>query len=342
MMAVNIANELDKEATIESYLCATRLEGGLKEKLKPTVHYLFLNKKKRIDIKAIKKLHTYMTVHQITIIHAHSSSYFMGFLMKLLNPKLSLIWQDHYGKSESLERRSKFPLNIISNAFSLIISVNTKLMNWALKYLNTKAVSYIPNFAVFNKNTSKETFLKGEVTKRIICLANLRTQKDHLNLLKAFKVVHVKYKDWTLHLIGMDFNDTYASEIKTFIRLNELSNHVFLYGSCNDTKFILSQATIGVLSSKSEGLPVTLLEYGLAKLPVIVTDVGECAKVVQNERSGLVVAPNNNQDLAKGIIRLIDDKKTSIAFGKKLNNEIQLNYSKENYIKKLLSIYKSE
>ena len=48
MMAVNIANELGCEDGIASHLCATRLEGGLKEKLTPAVHYFFLNKKKKL------------------------------------------------------------------------------------------------------------------------------------------------------------------------------------------------------------------------------------------------------------------------------------------------------
>ena len=52
MMSVNIANGLAKNG-IESYLCATRAEGHLKEKLKPTVQYLFLNKKSTIDISAV-------------------------------------------------------------------------------------------------------------------------------------------------------------------------------------------------------------------------------------------------------------------------------------------------
>jgi glycosyltransferase involved in cell wall biosynthesis len=48
----------------------------------------------------------------------------------------------------------------------------------------------------------------------------------------------------------------------------------FVYGSQQDVENILNQATIAVLSSQSEGLPVALLEYGLYK-PVVVTAVGD-------------------------------------------------------------------
>jgi len=341
MMAVNIANGLTEKG-IESHICSTRLEGGLKSKIDDSVGYLFLNKKKTLDFRATKKLYSYIKQHNIQVIHAHSSSYFIAFLIKILKPTIKIIWQDHYGNSENLEQRSKFPINLISYTFNSIISVNLVLKEWAKTYLKSKNIYFIPNFASFNRSVSKITFLKGEVNKRIVCLANLRPQKDHLTLLKAFTIVHEKHTDWTLHLVGLDLNDLYSEKIKLFIKENKLDNHVFLYGSCSDTQFILEQATIGVLSSKSEGLPVALLEYGLSKLPVVVTNVGECGSVVNNTVNGLVVAPNSEYEFAKRVLMLIGNSDFRLKYGKNLHNEIQLNYSKENYITQLLSIYKSE
>jgi len=339
MMAVNIANELANENGIVSYLCTTRLEGILKDKLSPRVQYLFLNKKSRLDFRAIKKLNKFINVHQITTIHAHSSSYFMGFLMRLLNPELSLIWHNHYGNSKNLPFQKKIPLQLISKFFAAIISVNKILNEWALNYLKVPRSFYVPNFASFNEHEAPVTLLKGLKDKRMLCLANLRPEKDHLNLLKAFKIVHEKYSDWTLHLVGMDLLDKYSKMLKDYLKSNELNNHVFLYGSCKDTSFILTQTSIGVLSSKSEGLPVALLEYGLAKLPVVVTDVGECAKVVIHERSGMVVVPQNEEELAKAIEVLILNKNLRTVLSTDLYETIEMNYSKSNFIQSLISIY---
>ncbi|WP_456378328.1 glycosyltransferase family 4 protein [Lutibacter sp.] len=341
MMAVNIANGLAEKGVV-SHICTTRLEGDLKSKIVNSVGYLFLNKKSALDFSAIKKLYNYIKLHNIQIIHAHSSSYFTAFLIKILIPTIKIVWQDHYGNSENLKNRNKFPLNGISKNFNSIISVNLVLKEWAKTYLKCKEVYFIPNFASFGTITSKITFLKGEENKKIVCLANLRPQKDHITLLKSFLIVHKKHLDWTLHIVGIDLKDKYSEKIKLYIKDNKLSNHVFLYGSCSDTRFILEQATIGVLSSKSEGLPVALLEYGLSKLPVVVTNVGECGKVVTNTVNGLVIEPNNKNELAKGVLKLIENSNLGIKYGKNLYNEIQLNYSKENYIKQLLSIYKSE
>ena len=76
--------------------------------------------------------------------------------------------------------------------------------------------NFWPNFAMTVKSEQK-TSLKGIDNKRIVCLANLRLQKDHFNLLKAFKLVIREHPDWSLHLIGHDFDDNYST-----IKLTEL------------------------------------------------------------------------------------------------------------------------
>ncbi|MDD3721187.1 MAG: glycosyltransferase family 4 protein [Lutibacter sp.] len=341
MMAVNIANALAEKGII-SHLCATRKEGGLKVKLGLKVRYLFINKKKSLDFNAIQKLVRYIKYNEINTIHAHATSYFTAFLVKLWLPKIHIIWHDHYGNSENLRARKKFPLVFISRTFKTVISVNNNLHHWAQQNLNAKHYKYLPNFASFNIEIPKSTKLKGVNEKRIVCLANLRPQKDHLNLLKAFKIVQGKHTDWTLHLVGLDFKDTYSEAIKSYIKQQNLNNHVFLYGSCADTKAILKQATIGVLGSNSEGLPVALLEYGLSKLPVVVTDVGECGTVVTNLESGMVVLPNNENKMAEGILFLIENDKQRKVFGENLYKNTVLNYGKNTYLTQLISIYHFE
>jgi glycosyltransferase involved in cell wall biosynthesis len=341
MMAVNIANAL-AENGLESHLCATRQEGDLKAKIGSEVHYVFMDKKSSLDVKALQKLVRYIKSNEINTIHAHATSYFTAFLVKLWLSEIHIIWHDHYGNSENLKSRKKFPLKLFSRTFRTVISVNNNLHQWAQKNLKAKQYRYLPNFASFGTTTLKTTQLHGLSGKRIVCLANLRPQKDHVNLLKAFKIVQNKHTDWTLHLVGLDFKDAYSDAIKSYIKQQNLNTHVFLYGSCADTKAILEHCTIGVLGSNSEGLPVALLEYGLSKLPVVVTDVGECGKVVSNMESGMVVPPNNENKMAEGIIFLIENDKQRKVFGENLYKNTVLNYGKNAYLTQLIPIYNFE
>jgi glycosyltransferase involved in cell wall biosynthesis len=339
-VAVNYANSLSKR--IEgSYLCATREEGLLKESLSKNVRYLFLNKKSTLDLKAIRKLSRYIKINSVEIIHAHASSFFMASMIKLLNPKLILIWHDHFGNSEFLDGRSTRVLKFSSLFFNHVLCVNAKLETWTKEKLNFKNVAYLPNFAILKKEIEKTTILKGIDGKRVVCLANLRPQKDHLNLLKAFEPVLKDNSEWTLHLVGQDFNDEYFKTIKNFIQNKQLSNHVFLYGSCSDTVNILKQSTIGVLTSKSEGLPLALLEYGLAKLPVIATNVGDCQKVISNNEEGLLVEAKNYQVLAEALLTLINDIELRRIVAQNLHTKVSNDFSESRIVESLINIYKT-
>ena len=108
-MAVSYANALNRNVGFGA-LVTTRAEGSLKNQLDKNVVYSFLNRKSTFDFKALLLLRRFVIQNKITHIHAHSSSVFFGALLKLLRPKLRLIWHDHYGNSEMLNERPVFVL----------------------------------------------------------------------------------------------------------------------------------------------------------------------------------------------------------------------------------------
>ncbi|NIJ45443.1 glycosyltransferase involved in cell wall biosynthesis [Wenyingzhuangia heitensis] len=335
MMAVNIANGLD-DKSINSHICVTRQEGLLKQKIKDSVGYLFLKKKGSVDVRAVLNLKKYIKKHHIEIIHAHSSSFFIAILIKIITPSIRVIWHDHYGKANEIEKRKTFFLKLGSLLFKSILSVNQILYKWAKDNLHTKDVNYLANFSELI-DINLVTQLKGVEGKRIICLAAFRPQKDHLNLLKSFVFIKNKYPDWTLHLIGNHQKDTCFKGVQNFIEDNNLKSSVFIYNACLDVKNVLTQASIGVLSSKSEGLPLSLLEYGLAGLPVVVTNVGECKNVVGD--NGLVVEKQNSKNLSLALEKYIINNNFRKEVGQKFQHHIDENYSKSSYFTNLLSVY---
>jgi glycosyltransferase involved in cell wall biosynthesis len=325
---------------VNSHLCVTRKEGVLKTTIDKNVGYVSLQRKKSLDIPAILEFKKYLKKQHIGIIHAHGTSSFFAFCIKAIYPKVSIVWHNHYGKSEELQLRKQFPLTFFSFFFKSIISVNSDLKKWAEEKLFCKQVYFLNNFPFFN-NDEKFTELKGQKEKRIVHLASFRAQKDHQNVLKAFNLFFKNHKDWSLHLIGKMYDDTYTKEIIDFIKRNQLENNIFVYGVCLDIKNILHQATLGVLSSKSEGLPVALLEYGLASLPVIATDVGECSKVIEHHKSGMIVEKENYLELCEAmeILALSEEKRKS--YGAVHHSNVQKKYSREHFIQQLINIYKN-
>lgn len=337
-MAVNLANGFSHKVD-KSFLCSTREEGVLKNSIHKNVEYLFLKKTKVFDWPAIKKLNTFIKINEIDIIHAHSSSFFLATVIKVLNKKVKLVWHDHYGNSEFLSQRRSRILRMCSRYFDQAYCVNRILENWGKLNLKVQNIEYLPNFAVENE-IKGETELSGNDGQRIICLANLRPQKDHINLITAFSDVVNKYPEWTLHLVGKDFNDEYSKKITEDIGALGLEEQIFLYGSRPDTNQILRQCEIGVLSSRSEGLPLALLEYGLSGLAVISTNVGEIENVIDSELNGLIIEPGNHFEMQKAMIKLIEDKNKRRQLASNFQNHVLLNYSSDAVINKLVNRYK--
>lgn len=325
-MAVNYANALEKRIGFGG-LVATRGEGSLKNQLVEKVTYCFLNRKSTLDLKALWKLRKFVITNKITHIHAHSSSVFFSVFLKLVLPKTQIIWHDHYGKSEMLDKRPNLALRIASLFINEIISVNNNLKNWANEKLWCKKVLYLPNFASDDlERVVINTILSGEDGKRIVCLANLRPQKNHQMLLKVAKVINEVYPDWTFHLVGKDFNDLYSKSLKDEIEMLALTQVVFVYGSKEDISGILKQASIGVLTSLSEGLPVAILEYGLHKLPVVATSVGEIPMVLEGN-SGLLVESNHIDNFVIALEKIMNNSNLQNRLASNLNEKILKNYS---------------
>ncbi len=338
-MAVNLANALADHVEV-SYVCSTRTEGLLKNAIDPAISYYFLNKRSRFDMVVLYKLYQWVRKENINIIHAHSSSFFFGTLIKMIYPKLKLIWHDHYGQSEQLSQRPYRALQLCSRWFDLAFCVNTKLVAWNTQYLRTVPIQLLSNFVLPSKEKVQETHLQGTAGKRIICLANLRPQKDHLTLLEAFKEGHTLHPEWTLHLVGKDFEDAYADQIKTFIKDEKLEESVFLYGSKSDTEYMLSQCEMGVLSSMSEGLPLVLMEYGLNGLAVIATDVGDCNRIIKNNHTGQLIEASNVKAMSQAMQHYMEDVNDRQRAASQLKKHVQQQFSKEVNITIVLENYK--
>jgi len=334
-MAVNIANGLSQNGII-SFLCATRRSGILEDQVNKEVEFLVLNKKSVLQLKTILQLRKYLIDNKIEVLHAHSTSIYTGFLVKLIYFKIKLIWHDHYGMSDYIEDRPYKLIKMISKYFAAIVSCNKVLKNWAQEKLKFKNAVYISNFSKHNSSQELVTKIRGIEGKRIICLANLRSQKNQYQLVSIFNKLDESYKDWTLHLVGSDQDDEYSCLIKNKIKQFALEDRVFIYGSCSDISAILRTMDIGVLTSISEGLPLAILEYGLAGLPVLTTTAGLLPEVVGN--AGLLIK-NIDKDTLPLLKAYLDKKALRIKNGKLLKQRIENKYSEKVVINRLIDLY---
>lgn len=338
-MAVNYANALVSQIEF-SGLVTTRKEGSLKSEIKTGVGYDFINKRKTIDVLAILRLKKYICTNKIDIIHAHGSSFFAAFLVKLLVPSVKIIYHEHTGKRAFENVKQNLYLVICSLFFSEVVVVNHDLLNWCKKHLFTKKVTFLPNFVAAGLPSEKSTTLKGAAGKRIVMIANLHEPKNHLFAVQGFLEMNLRATGWTLHIVGKIFHDDYYNDIINMIKSHRAENQVYFYGICSDVNNILSQADIGILSSTHEGFPVVILEYALNRVAVVSTHVGFCSQIIQPNTTGFLFDPTNLVDFKTQLEKCIFDNGKRLQLAKSLHEFCKDRFSESTVINQLVVSYK--
>lgn len=338
-MAVNLVNCLPRER-YQPYLCTTRRDGPLETLVSPDVLRLGLERKHRFDLTALRRLIAVNRQCGIRILHAHSSALFVAAAASLFAPYPAVIWHDHFGRY-AIERRSALLFRQPMRRVGGVIAVNEPLARWARERLRFPAerVWYIPNFIVADEQDRRPAALPGTPGARIVCVANLRPQKDHLTLITAMALVVRRLPSAHLLLLGATNDEAYLDFLKNEIARLELDRHISFLGHRDDVTAILRACDIGVLSSASEGLPLALMEYGMAGLPAITTAVGQCPDLLDHGRAGILTPPGAPTPLAAALLALVNSPERRSALGAKLSRRVRERHSPEAILKQVCQVY---
>ena len=317
-VAVNLVNHLSRER-FRPFLATTRREGALASEVLPDVGRLSLNRTRTLDLGALRRLFEFIRANGISIVHAHSSSVFLASLL----PGVRVVWHDHFGRVGQ-EERPAWLWSLPARRASAVLAVSEELARWSREQLQVAAV-YLPNF-ISEVPPGPVPALPG--TFRVVCVANLRAQKDHLTLLRAMK----KVPEAHLLLVGADVEPDYAARVR-----EEAGDRVTFLGSRQDVPDLLRGCHVGVLSSASEGFPLSLLEYGRAGLPAIATRVGQCPEVL--EGAGILVPPGDPGALAEALLSLLHDPDRRLELGERLKQRVRERYSASAVMERLEAVY---
>jgi glycosyltransferase involved in cell wall biosynthesis len=338
-MAVNLVNALPR-VRCEVYLCTTRQEGPLADLVTKDVGRLRLNRRWRFDLMAVRRLVAFNQAYGIQILHAHDASLFLAGLASLFPPYPAVLWHDHFGLY-TIQERPIWLYGLATSRVSGVIAVNQPLAEWSRRRLGipTERVWYIPNFVCSAEGHEALPTLPGALGNRIVCVANFRAQKDHLTLLRAMARVIRQVPTANLLLVGAAIEPEYSAVVQREIVQQGLERNIALLGVRQDVYSILKACDIGVLSSASEGLPLALIEYGMAGLAAVATNVGQCGEVLDEGRAGILVPPASPEQLAEALLSLLKFPERRLALGKQLYRRVQERYSPSFVIEQVCQVY---
>ncbi len=118
-----------------------------------------------------------------------------------------------------------------------------------------------------------------------------------------------------------------------------LDENVFLLGQRDDIPQLLAGFDAFVLSSRSEGYSLALVEAAATGLPIVATDVGGNAEIVQDEATGLLVPPGSPDAMAAAMRRLFDNADERLRMGAAGRLWAQENGSIEAMYERYMTLY---
>ena len=276
------------------------------------------------------------------IIHINSSKAggicgLAGFLYKLSGRKLNMIFTAHgWAFHESRPRASisiiKFLSRITSFFYNAIICVSKTDYDSGIKITNPKKVLMIHNGIDANTyDFYSKSIARSKIGVNCRCMVVGTFGEWVLNkgwdiLTEAITPLFDKYPNLILVLVAGG-EGPHKSELMSLIRHRSNEDKIKIIEKLSHAANYLNAFDIFALSSRKEGLPYSILEAGLAELPVIASDIGGIPDIIENEKSGLLVRAESPALLKNSIERLIKSEKLRSELGSRLRVEIETKFS---------------
>lgn len=337
-MAVNLGNTFT-EQNIVNKLIVSRNDGPLTKLVLDQESVQILGKNSTFDFRAFRKLISVVKNFKPDLFHVHGTSIYWGVCLKFFFPKVKLIWHDHLGiSSDVIAKNPRSEMRWLGNQIDFIITANESTADYwkEKKIINKSAIKYLPNFPYLKIEEKVKTDLFT-----FLHLANFRSEKGQLNVVNACKILKEKGLSFKVRMIGQSVDKTWKESISSRIKELELETVAILEGPTDDVASVLTQVNAGLVASDREGLPVALLEYGLAGLPVISTNVGQCSEVLGNGEFGILVPPNDSEALANAMEGLMALKDKGLSLGESFLTQVKNHFGEVQFISEYQKVIKS-
>ncbi|MCW3029946.1 MAG: glycosyl transferase, group 1, partial [Solirubrobacterales bacterium] len=114
---------------------------------------------------------------------------------------------------------------------------------------------------------------------------------------------------------------------------------VRLLGRRLDVPDVLAALDVAVCASNYEGSPLAVMEYMEAALPIVATSVGGVPDLIDDEVHGLLVAPGDPGELARGVEQMLADRTRAAAMGANARVRRRAEFDLDVMIENVQSLY---
>jgi len=316
------------------------------EAVRRKIPVLNIISEKRIDRKlffGIEKIITENTVH-ILHCHGYKADIYGCLIGKRAGVKVVCTLHGWLGGSTKLRIYEKIDYYFYKFLVDKIITVSKAYENRLIKMgIAAEKIVTIPNTvdtrvmktSVASKDLKKEFGISSS-HKVVGIVARLSREKVHEVFINSCVEILKGYRNVTFLIVGEGYR---LPVLKNIVAELGLEKNIIFTGYQNDIAAIYSALDIVVLSSLTEGLPVSLLEASSFEKPVVATNVGGVSEIVVNGKTGFIVPPNNSKSLADKILLLLNNDELAKRLGRNGQNFIDDKFGPESVSNKTMLIY---
>ena len=167
-------------------------------------------------------------------------------------------------------------------------------------------------------------------------VARLSWEKEHKTLFDAVAQLKSNGTNVALVVIG---DGPLKEELHGYVSDVGIADAVFFLGERYDVPRLLQVFDVFVLSSRMEGMSLTLLEAMAAGLPIVATDVGGNSEVVAAGETGILIEPGNPAALAEAAEKFVADRELARTMGERGRTRVNEIFSLEAMVKRYETVY---
>jgi glycosyltransferase involved in cell wall biosynthesis len=278
-------------------------------------------------------------------VHDYASLPYVA-LANVIGGRRPIVFTAHgllYEGFESLRVRHRLAARCLSGLTAVTEAVGQRhreYLNWST------SISVLPNgVETLKRSEGARERLRKELGISPDCfvflaVGNARPEKGFEDLLAAMKWLTRRDPARTcLCLVaGKVGDDDYGRLLRDQLHAHNLTEEVRFLGFRSDARELYSAADAFVLSSRSEGLPMVILEAMMAELPVVATKVGGVGDVVTTA-TGKLVASGNPQALGAAMQAMMNDPRRAGQLGQAGRRRAVDKYSVERMCDRYIEVF---
>jgi glycosyltransferase involved in cell wall biosynthesis len=178
---------------------------------------------------------------------------------------------------------------------------------------------------------SERSFVIGHV-------GNLTPQKGQVFLLRSIKKLLIEELPIILVVAG---DGPLRRPLESMAKELGISESVRFLGQRSDLPEILRSIDVLAGASLREGFPISVLEAMASGKPVVTTNVGGNKEAVLDGVTGFIVSPENPDELASALKRVLLDEKLRQRMGNAARRRVEEHFSAQKMVKKTEELYET-